>query len=100
MYAERWKEVCDLKRSGDAEPRAPMRRQLGNVMTVEPDPAAGRRLQPGDDVELRRLARAVRTDQPVDLARGDRQAHVVDGVKVVEGLAQIFHFYQHRITCL
>ncbi len=57
-------------------------------------------IKPEDHVNRRGLARPVGPEHPDDLAALDPEAHVVDGVKVVEGLAQIFHFYQHRITCL
>ncbi len=40
------------------------------------------------------------SEQPDYLAALDSEAHVVDRAKIAEGLAQIFHFYQHRFTCL
>ena len=46
-------------------------RLRGDVDAVERDVPARRRLQPGDDVEQRRLAGAVRADQPGDAARLD-----------------------------
>ena len=43
------------------------------VVAVELEPAAGRFVDPRDDVEQRRLAGAVRADQPADLALVDRE---------------------------
>ena len=57
-----------LERAGDAEPGPLVRVEPADVAAVEQDPARGRRLQAGDDVEQRRLARAVRPDQTGDLA--------------------------------
>src|SRR5208283_2150539 len=60
----------------------------------------GRRDQPQDHVNRRGLARPVRPEHPHDLAALDREAYVVHRAKLAERLAQIFHFYQHRIACL
>ena len=56
-----------LERARDAEPGPRVALGARHVAPVEADAPARRLLQPGDDVEERRLARAVRTDQPGDL---------------------------------
>jgi len=59
-------------------PRA-VRRWLGQVVTSEPA---------GDDVEQRGLARAVRPDDRLSVAREDLQAHVLHRVQSAEALRQ------------
>ena len=50
---------------------------------------AGIRLeQPGDDRDGRRLAGAVRSEQPVTLAGRDLEADTVDGLDIAEALTQ------------
>ena len=50
------------------------RPQVVDAALVEPDAAAGRRQQAGDDVQGRRLAAAGRAEQGDELALGDGQA--------------------------
>src|ERR1700722_9323923 len=64
------------------------------------DAPRGRGYQPEDHVNRRGLARAVRPEHPYDLAPLDSETDVIDGAKFSECFAQIFNFYQHRITCL
>ena len=51
-------------------------------------------------MDRRGLAGAVGPEHPDDLAALDSEADVIDRAKFAERLAQIFNFYQHRITCL
>ena len=46
--------------------------------------------QPGDDRDRRRLAGAVRPEQPVALAGRDLEADAVHGLNIAEALAQVF----------
>ena len=62
----------------DAEPGAPVRRDARQVATVEDHPPAVGLRYAEQAVEERGLARAVRTDQPDDLAFGDVEADVVE----------------------
>ena len=48
------------------------------VVAPEQHPALGRLVDAADDVEHRRLARTVRTDQPADLTFVDREAELVE----------------------
>ena len=50
-----------------------VRRQPADLRALEADRAGGRRVEPGDAVEDRALARAVRADQAEDLALLDRR---------------------------
>ena len=64
------------------------------------DAPRGRRDQSEDHMNRRGLAGPVRPEHPDDLAALDSEADVIDRAKFPERLAQIFNFYQHRITCL
>ena len=85
LHAQRRKQIGDLEGAGDAELRAAVRRQLRDVVTVEHDPAAGRRHHPRDSVEQRSLAGAVRADDGAALAARHGQADIVDRAQRVEG---------------
>ena len=78
------KELRDLKRSGDPSRRPLMRRQTGDVRPVQGDVSRRRPKLAADDIEQRRLARAVRPDERMALARLKRQVHVVDGFEAAE----------------
>ena len=55
------------------------------------DRPARRRGEPGDDVEDRRLAGAVRADEPDDLTGLDREAHAVDREDAAEMDDEVGH---------
>ena len=61
------------------------------------DLAAGRRIEAADDVEGRRLAGAVGTDQAVDRSRVNIEVEIVDGNDAAKGSNQIAKF--GRIGC-
>jgi hypothetical protein len=71
--------------------RAPAR-----VLAVEQHPPRGRELQPGDDPEQRRLARAGRPEQRHQLARLHREAHPVERGEPVEALHDVADLDGHR----
>jgi hypothetical protein len=85
LHAQRRKQIGDLEGTGNAELRASMRRQLRDVMTIEPDPAAGRRHHSRDSVEQRSLASAVGADDGAALTARHGQADAVDCSQRVEG---------------
>ncbi len=62
--------------------------QRVDPLLVEPDAAAGRRQQPGDAVQRRRLAAARGAEQRDELALADRQRDVLEGVVRSEIAAQ------------
>ncbi len=73
--------------------RAPVRAQfclaeMGDVVAVEPDAAAGRLDQPQDAARHRRFAAAGFADQPERLAGAKRKADAVDGVHGADAAAQ------------
>ena len=61
----------------------------GDRRPREDDLAPSRLSAPGDEVERRRLARAVRADQADDLAWPNREADVVDRDEAAECLAAV-----------
>ena len=65
----------------------PSRRELGHVALADQDPARVDLLEAGEAAQQRRLAAARRAEQDDELAVGDRQAHVVRGDDLAEGLA-------------
>ena len=71
-------QLDGLPRPHDAGAGPPLDRPRSMVVSPKRDRSARRRGEAGDDVEDRRLARAVRTDEPDDLAGFDREAHAVD----------------------
>jgi hypothetical protein len=78
-----------LERCAD---RAPDARPLANdVVAAHPRRPGGRRQQRREHVHGRRLARAVRAEEAVDLARGDREVDPVDRARaLLELLDELF----------
>ena len=62
------KAVAVLKRAGQPVPAAPVRRPVRDVAAREQHRPGGRPVEPAEHVHERRLAGAVRADQPDDLA--------------------------------
>jgi hypothetical protein len=58
----------ELKGAGNPKFTALRRTEMGNVLVVEKDTAAIGPVEPGDQIEQRGLARAVRSDQSQDFA--------------------------------
>src|SRR5207244_8610240 len=88
----------ELERPPDAKPEHPVGRGVSDLHAVEAHLALLDALIAGDDVEQRRLARAVGTDQAVDLPVADRQAAVRQGTYAAERLRDAADFEQraHR----
>ena len=59
------------------------RRQIGDVAAGDDDPAAGRRLEPGDHPQRRRLAAAARAEQRRQGPARNAKADLVDGQRPV-----------------
>ena len=78
----------------EADP-APLRRHPGGVLAVDLHGAAVGRLEPRDDAQERRLARAGRTKQGHEFTVVDRQADVVQRSEAAEGLADVLNFEMH-----
>ena len=77
-------EADVLKSPRDPAARDPAGTLPRDVGVVEADGAGGGRVDAGDDVEHGRLPRAVRADEPVQLAGLDLQIQVVDGDEAPE----------------
>ena len=69
---------------GDAATGDLVRRHARDVLAVEDQPARGRLVDARDQIEDRRLAGSVGTDDREDLTRLDREAHAVDGPETAE----------------
>ncbi len=85
-----------LERAGDAGPGDLVRRQGEQVESVEPHQAGGRVVDATDDVEHRRLARAVGPDQTADLAVVDGEAELVEGDDPAEPHRHFTHVEQRH----
>jgi hypothetical protein len=69
--------------------RPRVRRQAGEVTSLEGDRPRGRRLEPGEHAQQRRLAAAGGAEQGEHLALGDVDGDVVDGAVAVEVLDDV-----------
>src|SRR5439155_9083877 len=77
-------ELDVLKRARDPAPRDLVRRHAGDVLVAEDQAAARRVVDPRDEIEDGRLARAVRTDDREDLPLFDGEGDAVDGANAAE----------------
>ena len=68
----------------EAEPRPPVRRQVGHVLAEELDRARGREVVAGDHVEERRLPGPVRAEDRAALADRDLHGHVAKSLEGAE----------------
>ena len=78
-----------LRQVADAEPRALVHRQRGDVRAVDRDAARIGRDQAHDHVEAGGLARAVGTQQADDLAAAQVQADVLHHLAALERLGEV-----------
>ena len=93
-------EVDVLERPRDAPPHDLVRRGAQQRRAVELDLAGVRRVEPRDDVEHRRLARAVRADQARDDAPVDVEGDAVESDDAAEPQRDVPHREQHRARIL
>jgi hypothetical protein len=84
VHREMRKDVGDLVRLGDAEPRHRVLRQAGDVPIFEHDAPGRRRHLSGDQPEEGRLAGAVGADDRAQLAAVDDDVHAIDGDEATE----------------
>src|SRR5262249_46648016 len=78
-----------LEAARDAHPDPIVDGVAGDVLAVEDEGAAVGREEAADQVHQRRLPRAVRSDEPEELALADRQRDVVDGEVASERLRDV-----------
>ena len=88
-----------LRQIADAEPRAPVHRQPRDVVAVELDAAAVGLDQPGDHVEHRGLAGAVRPEQADRLAAPDIDADAAHHLPRAETFFDAVHGEIARARC-
>src|SRR6185295_6461677 len=87
----------NLEAAGDAAACPQVRRQLGDVLAAEHHAAGLRTQRAGNAVDQRRLARAVRPDQPEPFAFADIDADIVERGEATEGLGQGRNLQQGRV---
>src|SRR3954454_15856172 len=86
-----------LEGAADADLGDTMRRPVDDRAAFKQNIAAVRRVEAADAVEQRRLAGAVRADQPEDLPRLDREGDTVEGDDAAEAKRDLANFEQrHR----
>src|SRR4051812_14698677 len=85
-----------LRQIADAEPRALIHRQLGDVVAVELDRTAVGLDQAGDHVEHRGLAGAVRTEQADRFAAADIDADAAYHLAAAKALFDAMHSQEAR----
>ena len=86
----------DLKRPRDAAAAPRRRGERGDVIAAEDHAAGGRRQQPRDQVEQRRLARAVRADHRAQLHRLHGEVDAGHGLQRAERAAELARLEQRR----
>ncbi len=89
QHRHRRKEASELEGAPHAHRIDEVRRTPGDVLALVDDLAAVRRFQPGDEVEHRRLAGAVRADDAGDLAALDLEAGAVNRLDAAEALRDV-----------
>src|SRR5205807_8807022 len=85
-------QSTDLKAAHQAASRNLVRLEPQQRASIEKNVAAVRRIEAGNEVDERRLAGAVRSDQPADLARRDRKIDVVGCQQPAEAFDQVARF--------
>src|SRR5207302_1843578 len=87
-HGQRQREPRALKRAGDPGGVDALRRHAGQVLAAELRAAAGGPVNAGDDVEQRRLARAVRADEAGDRAAPHLQIERIERQQAAEAHAE------------
>ncbi len=81
----------DLECPQHASGEQVMRRQAGDVLTIEKHPSRCGGMKARNDIEQGRLAGTVRADQAGDRSRRDRQRDIVDSLDASKMLGQVFN---------
>ena len=81
--------MCDLEGAQQTLREQVVRRQAGDILAIQPDPAGGRPVMSRDHVEQRGLSGSVGTDQAGDGPFGNLDAGAVDGTDAAEVHVQI-----------
>src|SRR5262249_38302241 len=88
-HAHAGEDRGDLKAAREAQAIDPMGREIVNRPAVELDDAPRDGKAPADQVEQRRFARAIGTDDRVALAPADVEAHAHDDRRRAEALVDV-----------
>jgi hypothetical protein len=83
-----------LERAGDAVVGDAVRLDAQQIGAVEVESAGGRLVDPADDIEHRRLARAVGSDQPANLTLVDRERQTVERDDATEAQGDVLYIEQ------
>lgn len=86
--AEIAEDAPELERARDASGREPFRRQTRDVTAFEANLASVGPVQPGDEIEQRRLAGAIGADDADELALGEIEVDRVDRGEAAEAPRQ------------
>ena len=80
----------------DPEVAGALHREVMDLLSLPPDRAGVGRVEPGDDLDQRRLAGAVVAEQPDDLVDADRDADVLQRADMVERLRDVLELEEVR----
>ena len=83
------KQACDLEGARHAKRGAPMARPRGDILAEQQHLSGTRREYPGDQIEQRGLASAVRPDNGLTVTRHDLERYAAHGSQAAEGLRQV-----------
>jgi len=86
----------DLKRTADPDPRRTVRADMRDVHVIEPDASFVGMNNAGDQVEQRRLPRAVWSDDECDRGLFDGERDVTHRAQPAEPLADVIDFQQRH----
>ena len=95
-HAQRLEDPGHLKLDADATPDSVVRLKLRDVAPVVENLAARRLIFPKDQAEERTLARAVRADQAVKLARRQSKVDIGGDLEAAESLVELARLEQRR----
>src|SRR5712671_1427016 len=85
-----------LEGARNSRPRDLIGPQPADVASIEQKKSLVRRVDSGEQIEQRRLAGAVRTDEAVDLGARDRKGNAVERVDAAEALRDAFRLQERR----
>ena len=91
MHGHRREHALAAEQDADAELRPLLGRRVRDGAAVEPDDAARRRAEPGDDAQDRRLAGAVGAEQREHLALPHLEADVEEHLHRTVGEVDVGH---------
>src|SRR5262249_7753064 len=94
QHAEPRERAHDLKGAGQSERADRVRGQAAERAPAKADVTGVRGQKPGQQIEDRRLAGAVRSDEAEHLALVDREIEAVDGLNAAEALGEAMRLEQ------